>query len=573
MIKRISSIWRKLRLPYKLGLVYTPLILLPALAGIYYVTDSYTSASKMRTAEYATDLLSLMGQKINDRMSSYQQLSKQIMTDGDLIRAIQADPVSSYDRFQLEGIINEKLNVLWLGADQNEYIRSIMVETPKSLFTYGKSAYGDYGVNHSEYRSQVGDMKGAARWFEPETYGDGYIEFQAFRLGRTIRDSKLNELGTLTIVIQVEAFTDIFNQTRFQEDAALKLLAKDGGVLIDNGVVIAPEEKQLLTFSEDKLQNGWTLSAQLPLKQLYEPIYNNVRLAVYFVLVCILLGLIVTHLLALDLVIPIRRLMVNMKLGIRGVRPGQLKHLKGAVEVVEMNDTFISVMYEIEHLIDQVAKQEKKKKDAEIRVLQNQLSPHFLYNTLNSIRWMAMIQKQDNIKEMVDSLNQLLTYALRRSGDPVTLADEIAMLSNYVAIQKVRYQHFGFTTSIPASLEKALVLKFLLQPLIENALIHGLSPSEHPGEIIVEAWEEDEKLMVMVSDNGIGMTPERLKEMTNGLMNPDQHFGLHSVHERIQLHYGPQYGLIIQSDANEGTRITVKVPLIRADDNGGEQHA
>ncbi|UVI32665.1 sensor histidine kinase [Paenibacillus spongiae] len=569
---RFTSLWRKLRLPYKLGLVYTPLILLPALAGIYYVTDSYTVASKTSTAKYATDLLSLMGQKIDDRMRSYQLLSKQIMTDGDLIRAIQSDPVSSYERFRLEGIINEKLNVLWLGADQNEYIRSIIVETPSSLFTYGKSDYGHYGVDDSGYRSQVREMKGAARWFEPEIYDDGYNAVHAFRLGRTIRDAKLNELGTLTIVIQVEAFADIFSQTHFQEDAALKLLSEYGTVLVDNGVEIGPGEKQLLSFSEDKLQNGWKLSAQLPLQNLYEPIYNNVRLAVYFVFVCIALGLIVTHLLALDLVIPIRRLMMNMKLGIKGVRPGQLKHFKGAVEVVEMNDTFISVMYEIEHLIEEVAKQEKKKKDAEIRVLQNQLSPHFLYNTLNSIRWMAMIQKQDNIKEMVDSLNQLLTYALRRSGDPVTLADEIAILHNYAAIQKVRYQHFGFATTIPSSLENVLVLKFMLQPLIENALIHGLSPSDHPGEIRIEAWEEDGKLMIAVNDNGIGMTPDRLKEVTGGLVNPEQHFGLHSVHERIQLHYGRHYGLTIESEADIGTRITVMVPLTRAEESGGKTY-
>jgi sensor histidine kinase YesM len=303
------------------------------------------------------------------------------------------------------------------------------------------------------------------------------------------------------------------------------------------------------------------LSAQLPLQQLYEPIYRTVRLALFIVFGCIVLGLVVTRMLALDLVIPVRRLMMNMKQGIKGVRPNKLQHFGGAVEIVEMNETFISIMYEIEQLIDEVAKQEKKKKDAEIRVLQNQLSPHFLHNTLNSIRWMAMIQKQDNIKEMVDSLNQLLVHALRGSGDPVPLADEISMLVNYAAIQKVRYQHFEFRTDIPRELESVKVQRFLLQPLIENALIHGLAQSDQPGEIRVIAREEGEWMAVSVEDNGIGMTADKIQEINSGLIHPSEHFGLHSVQERIQLHYGRKYGLSILSELGKGTCITVRIPL------------
>ncbi|MCD9023163.1 sensor histidine kinase [Cohnella silvisoli] len=565
--------WRKIRLPYKLILVYTPLILLPALTGIYYLTDSYTTSSKARTAEYATDLLSLMGQKIDDRMRSYEQLSKQIMTDGDLLKLVSSEPATAYDKFKLESIINEKLNVLWLGADQNSYIRSIKIETPKTMYTYGKNSIDDYEVQNPQYRREVEKMKGAAKWFPPESYNDGYTNFKAFRLGRTIRDEKLNELGTLSLVIRVEAIEEIFRQTKFQEDTALKLLAADGTVLVDNGISIDPGEKQLLSYSEDKIQNGWQLSVQLPLRQLYEPIYHTVRLALFIVLGCIVLGLVVTHLLAMDLVIPIRRLMLNMKQGIKGVRPGKLKHFNGAIEVVEMNDTFISIMYEIEQLIDEVAKQEKKKKDAEIRVLQNQLSPHFLYNTLNSIRWMAMIQKQDNIKEMVDSLNTLLTYALRGSGDPVPLAEEIAILHSYATIQNVRYQHFEFVTDIPKALDNVKMLKFLLQPLIENALIHGLAQSEHTGEIKVSARAAVDQLIVTVSDNGVGMTAEKKAEIETGLVNPSQHFGLHSVNERIQLHYGLQYGLSIQSVPGQGTQITIVVPLQKPEETGDSQHA
>jgi len=561
--------WRGIRLPYKLVLVYMPLILLPALAGIYFVTESYTSSSKARTEEYANDLLGLMGQKIDDRMRSYEQLSKQIMTDGELLKLAKTAPETAYERFRTESAINEKLNVLWLGADQNSYVRSIQIETPETIYSYGKNASNHYNVQNDTYRSQVGEMKGGARWFPPETYSDGYAKFEAFRLARTIRDEKLNVVGTLTLVIQVEAVTGIFAQTKFRDETALKLLDGAGRILADNGVAIDAKEKQLLSFSDDRLQNGWKLSAQLPLGYLYEPIYRTVRQALFMVFGCILLGLVVTHLLTMDLVLPIRRLTNNMRQGIKGVRPSKLKRFGGAIEIVEMNDTFISIMYEIEQLIDEVAKQEKKKKDAEIKALQNQLSPHFLYNTLNSIRWMAMIQKQDNIKEMVDSLNALLSYALRGSGDPVPLAAEIEILRSYVAIQKVRYRHFEFAADIPRELERVSVLKFLLQPLIENALIHGLSSSERTGEIRVAASAEGEYMRVTVADNGIGMSPEKLAEIAGDFAKPSDRLGMRSVHERIQLHYGEAYGIDVHSAPGTGTTVTVRLPLQAATEKEG----
>jgi len=565
--------WGRIRLPYKLLLVYMPLILLPALAGIYSLTANYTASSKARSSEYASNLLSLMGQKIDDRLSSYEQLSKQIMTDDGLLAQISVTPKSIYEKFQIQNEINEKLNVFWLGSGQNVYIKAIKIVTPNAQYTYGINDIDDFDAKNEDYNRKVADGKGGAVWFMPGSYSDGYVKYEAFRLGRSIRDKKLNVLGTLTIVIDTRAITDIFAHTKFKEDVAIKLLTPDNSIIVGNGQHIDEEERQLLTYSQNQLHNGWRLSAQLPLNQLYEPIYRIAKLAIIIVLACIVIGLIVTQLLAMDLVIPIRRLKLNMKHGIKGVKPDKLKRFGGAIEVVEMNDTFISVMYEIEQLIDEISKQEAKKKDAEIRVMQNQLSPHFLYNTLNSIRWMAMIQKQDNIKEMVDSLNQLLTYALRGKGDPVALSMEIAILHDYVAIQKVRYQHFQFNADIPAELEEVRVPKFLLQPLIENSLIHGLALADRPGEISVKARREGDRLLLCVEDNGVGVEAERLTEIVAGFGRGDSHFGLHSVHERIQLHYGKTYGLSMTSVPGEGTAIRLTLPLQLEKTLKEEKHA
>ncbi|CAK4834071.1 unnamed protein product [Aphanomyces euteiches] len=368
----------------------------------------------------------------------------------------------------------------------------------------------------------------------------------------------------MTVVVDEQAITSIFAQSQFQEDVVLRLLTADGQTILDNGKKLDETEKNILAYSQESIHTGWKLSAQLPLAKLYQPIYQTIQFSIIMVLICVVLGLLVTQIIAMDLVNPVRKLIVNMKHGLKGVKPGELKHFKGAIEIVEINETFISIMYEIEQLIKQLVKQEKKKKDAEIRVLQNQLSPHFLYNTLNSIRWMAMIQKQDNIKEMVDSLNQLLNYSVRGIGEPVPLEEEIAILKNYVNIQKVRYQNFSLIIDLEPGVEQTPILKFLLQPFIENALIHGLVNTDLPGTIQIEGRKVKETIHITVSDNGVGMSPERLEKVTLSLYGKDptgEHFGLRSVHERIQLHYGEAFGVRIESEAEVGTKVFIRLPV------------
>ncbi|RXZ82242.1 hypothetical protein EBB07_11225 [Paenibacillaceae bacterium] len=567
--------WRKIRLPMKLILVFMPLIILPALAGIYMVTSSYTSTSKEMASGYSSDLLNLMMQKIDDRLRNYEQLSKQLITDSQVHQLIREKPASNFNKMEIENELNNKINVWWLGDEQNKYIRSIKISTPFGIYSYGKSDLNNYGISNPDYINKIRAGSGSATWFVPETFTDGQQEFDSFRIGRVIRDTKLNDLGVLTVVVDTEAIHSIISNNNFQEDALLRLLTKDGETILDNGVQFT-EANRMSAFSEHSFHNGWRLSAELSLQAMYAPIYKVSQLSFIIVLICILLGLAVIQLMATDLVIPIQKLNANMKQGIKGVKPGNLKRVKGAIEIVEMNDTFISVMFEIEQLIKQAVRQEAKKKETEIRVLQNQLSPHFLYNTLNSVRWMAIIQKQDNIKEMVDSLNQLLTYSFRGTGAPVPLSEELAILNSYVNIQKVRFQHFRFQITIEPQVEQALILKFLLQPLIENALIHGLSTLDRAGEVTIKGQLSGTSLLLTVTDNGTGLSEERIAHLNRVMKRqeePKDHFGLYSIHERIQLHYGSRYGIFISGAPGQGLSILLSLPYQTADEQEGTADA
>ncbi|GGD93796.1 cache domain-containing sensor histidine kinase [Paenibacillus nasutitermitis] len=558
------SLWRTIRLPQKLLMVYMPLIILPAAAGIYLMTQSYTSSSKQISADYSKDLLSLMVLKINDRLSGYEHLSRQIMTDESLQKLILTEPESSFEKLQIQNEINKKLNVIWQGDEQNKYVLSIKLSAGQEVYTYGKNMVDGYRTEDPAYIKGLEQAAGGSAWFYPETFSDGYRETVAFRLGRVIRSTNLSPLGYLTVAVDAQAVTSIFDQTQFRDRVQLQLLAPGGRILLDNGVTVPKEDKKVITYQEKSLKNNWSLGAIMSLEPIYKPIYQVSRQALFIVAGCIAVGLAVTHFIAVDLVIPIRILMRNMKLGVKGVNPKSLRRFRGAVEIVEMNDTFISVMYEIEQLIRQVVKEQQIKQSAEIRVLQNQLSPHFLYNTLNSIRWMAMIEKQDHIKEMIDSLNHLLSYSIRGTGQPVKLREELAVMEDYAKIQQVRYQHFRLIMDVEEPLLNTEVLKFLLQPLIENALIHGISNKVEQGEIRIGALLDKDTLELSVADNGAGMKAAKLAALQEELHHSTEnavHLGLRNIHERIQLHYGKRYGLEIESVPDHGTKVRLRLPF------------
>lgn len=558
LIRKFNSRWNRIRVPYKLMLIYIPLIIGPALLSMYYLTNNYANEAKVNRISNMTDLLNVLGKKLDDQVHTFEKLSRQIMTDTEIMTLATKQPETTYDRFLIESAINNKLNAIWLNADNNSYIRAIIIATDDQIYTYGKSSILNYDVLDPVYQEKVEQKKGGAVWFEPQAFSDGFSETLSFRLARAIKDPKLHHLGHLTLIIDTKLFTDQFDAT--VQDIPIKLLDADGEVLLSNEIVLDSNKYQADTYSQEPMYTGWSLSAELPLQQLYASIYDTVKTAVMLISICAVIGLLVTHLLVKDLVIPIRKLLRNMKQSIRGVKAEKLQHFAGAVEIVEMNDTLISLMYEIENLIEEKTKQEHKKKNAELRALQQQLSPHFLYNTLNSIRWMAIIQKQDHIKDMLDALNRLLTYGLRGDEKLVPMRTDFAVLDDYVKIQRVRYQHFELICQIPEELLDIRIPKFLLQPLIENSLIHALAHADRPGVITIQARAERDYIWLDVIDNGIGMSEEQLLKLKQSKHSEDKHFGFHSVVERVQLHYGEQYGVFINSEQQKGTIVTLKIP-------------
>ena len=222
-------------------------------------------------------------------------------------------------------------------------------------------------------------------------------------------------------------------------------------------------------------------------------------------------------------------------------------------------------------LMEHRLEDEKQKQDLEYRMLQNQINPHFIYNTLNSIKWMATIQHAPGIAEMVMALSRLLKSISKSNERLVPLYEEFALLNDYFTIQQYRY---GGTITLDVSYiedeslnHSCLIPRFTLQPLVENAIFHGIEPKGSAGEVTlrVERDTANGDVLIHLTDDGVGMTPE---QAAKALQEPGpeeaaakyRHVGMWNVHKRLQYSFGEAYGLSIESEPDIGTTVTIRLP-------------
>ena len=238
----------------------------------------------------------------------------------------------------------------------------------------------------------------------------------------------------------------------------------------------------------------------------------------------------------------------------------------GIAELNSLCESFNRMVEKIRQLTKQIEVKERQREQAEIEALQCQINPHFLANTLNSIKMMAAMVGAENIRKMTGALMHILTESFSHDGALVSLEKELDNLEHYVYIMKVRFgDSFDVTFDIQAEIKTLWMLKMLIQPILENAILHGVRGLERKGELRIKGWRQEDRLYLEVADNGVGMSPEMLSSIWDHKVHP--HKGLHcigirNVHERIRLNYGNAYGLKIRSELDNGTTVTLGLPVI-----------
>lgn len=239
-------------------------------------------------------------------------------------------------------------------------------------------------------------------------------------------------------------------------------------------------------------------------------------------------------------------------------------------EITELGLSFNIMTSKVRELLDAKVREQENLKKAELKALQAQINPHFLYNTLDTIVWMAEAKKTDQVIEIVRALSSFFRIALSRGKDWISIRNEIEHVRSYLYIQKIRYRDIlDYEFDIDERILSGTILKLTLQPLVENALYHGIKNKRNGGTIKISASKVGDDLVLLeVCDDGVGLTPyklgkirDQLNEESDVVLRVDEGFGLDNVNKRIKLYYGKQYGLSIESRYQEGTKITVAIPL------------
>jgi len=300
--------------------------------------------------------------------------------------------------------------------------------------------------------------------------------------------------------------------------------------------------KYISKYTSDK--SGWTVINIIDYKALTKDTTNITKVLLMIFLIFNLLFILYSKMFFKDIIKPIKELVETMK----GVKDEKLEKITitntNLEEINELGSSYNKMINDIKDLIAERDLKERERSKEEIKALQAQINPHFIYNTLNVIKLMAMISKAENIRKVTDSFMKLLRATFRSKSTFITVREELEYLDNYTDIMKVRFgDNFNIVVNVQDNVKDLYIIKLILQPIVENAIIHGINDIDREKYITILGFLENGKLIFQVEDNGIGMTEDEIKNVLNNKENDKtgfNHIGINNVRSRIKLNCGQE---------------------------------
>ena len=319
---------------------------------------------------------------------------------------------------------------------------------------------------------------------------------------------------------------------------------------------------------KDSVYTGWKTVEVFPLNESLKVMNSLAYYSILIALITLLFAEILAIFFTRSIVKPISKLKKLMKKTEEG-NFDVVFNSKYNDEIGELGSAFNNMVREIKNLINLVQIEEKKKRKAEISILHAQIKPHFIYNTLDTIQWMAQEHEAQDIVDLVGNLTNLLRIGLSGGAEIIKISQEIKHVDSYLMIQKIRYEDkLNYEINIKEEILDLSVIKLILQPIVENAIYHGIKEKRGSGYIKITGEIKNEKVHFTIEDNGIGIKKERLieiNEMLKGktISNTVVGYGIYNVNQKIKLTYGEEFGLEYHSIYEEGTIVEVWHPIIR----------
>lgn len=327
------------------------------------------------------------------------------------------------------------------------------------------------------------------------------------------------------------------------------------------------EGQQRLVTVKTVGYTGWKIVAVAPTEEIVASYAQFRVFALFFACLASFLMIFINTVISSRLANPISALENSVK----NIEKGDLDETKisvgGSYEVTHLGQTIRSMVRQMRKLMDDVVLEQEAKRKSELDALQSQINPHFLYNTLDSIVWMIENEHYQGAVTMVTSLARLFRISLGKGKNIVTVADELEHVRHYLTIQNLRYKNkFRFSIEAQPETLGCATIKLIVQPLVENAIYHGMESMDSDGEIKIRAYRSGADLYIDVTDNGLGMLQEQadllLSDKRASVRSKGSGIGLKNIQERIQLYFGKEYGLSLYSEPDEGMTARIHLPAV-----------
>lgn len=584
-----------LSIKYKLIIAFFCIIIFISISLGYY---SYASSSNIIEKEISSTTLAdtkQVSRDINFLQKDINDLSTFICLDPQIQSFIHSNSLISQNIsnkiYQTNDIEFQSLASLLASKDYISYIGIYNNNGSKYyLSSDGSSGISDYDfVKSSNIYSQAKALRGKPLWLSLSDKNQIFItdnKHPKIVMCRTIIDTNTyKESGFMFICINISTLEHNYLSNLSSKDRVISLLDNDNNIVASNNSdniteiqeflpnitgyegqqsVSINNKKILLTYSTIE-ETSWKVAYIVSFNDVLTDIRQIIPITLLVTICCLVISMIIALLISYILTSPIKKLLFSMK----RVKMGNFKekvNLKYMDEIGLLGLEYNDMIDNINNLIDKVYKLQISEKEAELKALQAQINPHFLYNTLDSIYWKAQKSKEKDISEMIYALSKLFRLTLNRGNEFTEVQNEKDFIENYLILQKKRFQNkLKYKIEINDNVLRYKIPKLILQPFVENSIIHGTEEDTDKSMLDIYGYLEEDKIKFIIQDNGGGIEESILRSLLDnklGQKNSIQHNGyaIKNVKERLSLYYDGNYLLNITSGINKGTRVEIVIP-------------
>lgn len=570
MRKVTKSFWDK-PIRTKLNMVFMLLIVLP-LCVVMVIVSAMTRNRQLSQLERSSEqYLKQSAQGISNSLSGLNNILISNLWNKELLDYLNQDPAFLSSPGEKNAI---HLLLRSMGNARKDIECLILVKNSGEKFSY--SARESEEVFYEYLEQELPDMG-----WQSGIFWSGIASANGYVMGvRKIKDfESLKEVGFIYVFLQEETIRQLYEDLKTAPGSFFQVLDAQGQVVSSNheasenlanlqlregqGLQPVRVDGAMYYVQETYLSElGWYIREYTPKKEIMQDIYRlQIIISSVFLIIMGTL-LLVMNRFSESLTMSIRKLQSSM-LEVRNENFKVRAPVIHQDEMGELTETFNMMTGRIQQLIEEDYKSKLLLKETEFRFLRAQINPHFLYNTLDAISWKAAMGGDKEVSKMAVALGRILRWSISKTDASVSLAEETENVEDYLSIQKMRYgDSLSYVIAVGEAESKMLVPKMILQPLVENALVHGLEEKEGDKRLLIAAKEEKDLLQISIRDNGVGMSQERIEKVLGGRLKQEkQHgVGLYNVHQRIQMSYGEVYGIEIKSKLGEGTEILIRLP-------------